>query len=209
MNASLDILWLYKLDRPDEVVQEAPWVWLYALVLERFWHPETCQVLQHIPSFHTIPVFKWDSVGSPSQFRMPIHSYLSQFLLFPSPSYPALCPTRLFYGLCIFAANLFHLCIHPGQGALSQSQELASRRSQRKNCGICVTWLHRVRQPCQVHLPFSAAIMRLSRAAAASLLGAMAPKVDAIESWHGEGLADEICCKGVEVLEVLEATKKE
>lgn len=51
--------------------------------------------------------------------------------------------------------------------------------------------------------------MRLSRAAAASLLGAMAPKVDAIESWHGEGLADEICCKGVEVLEVLEATKKE
>eukprot|EP00434_Breviolum_minutum_P041127 symbB.v1.2.036582.t1/scaffold5198.1/size29900/2 len=28
-----------------EVVQEAPWVWLYALVLERFWHPETCQVL--------------------------------------------------------------------------------------------------------------------------------------------------------------------
>lgn len=60
-----------------------------------------------------------------------------------------------------------------------------------------------------MHLPFSAAIMRLSRAAAASLLGAMAPKVDAIESWHGEGLADEICCKGVEVLEVLEATKKE
>ncbi|CAL1149002.1 unnamed protein product [Cladocopium goreaui] len=33
--------------RPDEVVQEAPWVWLYALVLERFWHPasQTCQVL--------------------------------------------------------------------------------------------------------------------------------------------------------------------
>ena len=60
-----------------------------------------------------------------------------------------------------------------------------------------------------MHLPFSAAIMRLSRAAAASLLGAMAPKVDAIESWHGEGLEDEMCCKGVEVLEVLEATKKE
>lgn len=35
------------LGRPDEVVQEAPWVWLYALVLERFWHPasQTCQVL--------------------------------------------------------------------------------------------------------------------------------------------------------------------
>eukprot|EP00438_Fugacium_kawagutii_P002722 Skav222424 [mRNA] locus=scaffold2890:211357:226840:- [translate_table: standard] len=32
---------------PDEVVQEAPWVWLYALVLERFWHPksQTCQEL--------------------------------------------------------------------------------------------------------------------------------------------------------------------
>ena len=191
------------------MVQEAPWVWLYALVLERFWHPETCQVLQHIPSFHTIPVFKWDSVGSPSQFRMLIHSYLSQFLLFPSPLYPfpALCPTRLFYGLS--RSKPFSSLYTSGQGALSQSQELASRRSQRKNCGICVSWLHRVRQPCQVQLPFSAAIMRLSRAAAASLLGAMAPKVDAIESWHGEGLEDEMCCKGVEVLEVLEATKKE
>eukprot|EP00913_Durusdinium_trenchii_P001224 g1127.t1 len=33
--------------RPEEVVQEAPWVWLYALVLERFWHPsaQVCQVL--------------------------------------------------------------------------------------------------------------------------------------------------------------------
>jgi len=87
-------------------------------------------------------------------------------------------------GFAFSQQTFFYLSIHPGQGALSQSQELASRRSQRKNCGICVTWLHQVRQPCQVHLPFSAAIMRLSRAAAASLLGAMAPKVDAIESWR-------------------------
>lgn len=152
-----------------------------------------CRLIISIPNANPLVPFAISLISKP-------------FTVYPCP---ALCPTRLFYGLCIFAANLFQLCIHPGQGALSQSQELASRRSQRKNCGICVTCLHRVRQPCQVHFSFSAAIMRLSRAAAASLLGAMAPKVDAIESWHGEGLADEMCCKGVEVLEVLEATKKE
>ena len=98
--------------------------------------------------------------------------------------------------------TFFSFFLHPGQGALSQSQVLASRRSQRKNCGICVTWLHMIGWG-RAALPSALAILsghndRLSRAAAASLLGAMAPKVDAIESWHGEGLAGEMCRKGPE-----------
>lgn len=196
-------------------MQEAPWVWLYALVLERFWHPETCQVLQR----STHPIIPHHSCVQVGQCRLTISipnanplvpfaiSLISKpFTVYP---FPALCPTRLFYGLCIFAANLFP-SLHTSRARCSYPKprtcfKKKPKKKLRHLCNLAASG--KAAMPSALAI-FSGHHHRLSRAAAASLLGAMAPKVDAIESWHGESPADEMCCKGAEVLEVLEATRK-
>ena len=98
-------------------MQEAPWVWLYALVLETFWHPtsQTCQVPHCDLSLVQFLIYIYI-----------IYIYTKQAISATSLSFLQSC------------CGLISHIILPG-GA-EQSQALAPRGSQRKDCGVCVDW---------------------------------------------------------------------